>query len=162
MPLYPPPLRNINIQHPVLHRTMPALAYVANLNLSATSVPSPAHRSSPKAHRIPHSLPWQPSATLRIPKIAELPQLFLRRSLALMSRRCTTPAPPAPQRKPPRMQPLPILQFLRRHKKWTSHLLHLLSEFESGNRGLAIVISHRSARQSLATREAIRLVVISS
>src|SRR5580704_700876 len=38
-----------------------------------------------------------------------------------MSRRRAVPAPPASQRKPPRMQPSPVLQSLHRHEKRTSH-----------------------------------------
>src|SRR5580700_7937056 len=49
------------------------------------------------------------------------PQLFLRWSLTIMSRRRALPAPPASQRKPPRMQPIPVLQLFHWHEKGTSH-----------------------------------------
>jgi len=88
MRLYPSRLEGIKLQRPVLYRTMPALAYVANVN----APPSPilrvtAYGSSRKPDRIPLPLARQSRTPVGIPKIAELPQLFLRRSLTFMSRR---------------------------------------------------------------------------
>src|SRR5258706_660311 len=101
-------LPGIKLERPVLGRTMLALAYVANLNATANTV-SFTHGPGRKSDRISHPLPRQPPATLRIPKITELPQFFLRRRLTLMPRRRAVAAPPASQRKPTRMQPDPVL-----------------------------------------------------
>lgn len=122
MPLDPSRLEGIELQRPMSRRTMAALTNVANVNAS----PSPilrvgTHSSRRKPHRIPLPFPRQSRTTLRVAKIAELPQFFLRWGLTFMSRRRALPAPPASQRKPPRMQPIPVLQLFHRHEKWTSH-----------------------------------------
>jgi hypothetical protein len=88
--------------------TMPALAYIPNLNAPTTATAT-THDPRRKPHRIPHSLPRQPPTSLRITKVAELPQFLLRWNLTLMSRRCALPAPSTSQRKPPGMPPGPIL-----------------------------------------------------
>lgn len=118
--MFPPRLRHIKLQRSVLCGTMLALAHVANLNAPATPAVT-AHSPARKPHRIPHSHPRQPPAAFRIAKVAELPQLLLRRSLSLMPRRRALPAPSASQRKPRRMRPRPVSQPLNRHEKWTSH-----------------------------------------
>jgi len=151
MPLLPPRLRHIKLQHPVLRRTMPALAYVANLNASASTVivSFPALGSCPKPHRIPHPLPRQPPATLRVPKVAKLPQLILRWGLTLMFRRRALSAPPASQRKPPCMQPSPVLQLFYRQKKRTRHQPPLPEEILKCE-GLPILLTPTNAIQCKA------------
>jgi len=95
MRLYALRLSSIKLQHPMLGGTMPTLAHVANLNASASPVPVTAHGPGRKPHRIPRSLPWQLPTTLRIAKVAELPQFLMRWKLTLMSRRRALPTPPA-------------------------------------------------------------------
>ena len=121
MPLHPPRLEGIKLQRPMLYWTMPALAYVANLNASTSALPVTAHGPGRKPDRVPYSLSRQSRTTLGVPKIAKLPQLFLRWSLTVMSRRRAVPAPSASQRQPPRMQPVPVPQLLHWHEKRTSH-----------------------------------------
>jgi hypothetical protein len=121
MSLRPPRLDHIKLQHPVLRRKMSALANVANLNSSASSAARATQGSSRKPHRIPSALLWQSSASVRVAKIAELPQFLLRRNFTLMSRHTAGPAPPAAERKPARMQESSTLQSRHRHKKRTSH-----------------------------------------
>jgi hypothetical protein len=121
MPPHPPRLECIKLQRPMLYRKVPALTNIANLNASTTAVPITAQGPGCKPYRVPLPLPRQSRTALRIPKVAELPQLFLRWSFSFMSWRRAVPAPPASQRKPPRMQPIPVLQLLYRHEKRTSH-----------------------------------------
>jgi hypothetical protein len=121
MLLRTPRIGHIKFQRPVLCRTMFALAHVANLNLSAVSSARTAQDSSRKPHCIPIPFFWQPSASVRVAQIAELPQFVLRRNFTFMSRSSAGPAPPATKRKPTRMQESSTFQSLRRHEKRTSH-----------------------------------------
>jgi hypothetical protein len=109
MRLLEPSRGQIKLQHPMLHRAMHPFANVTDLNAPSSPVLATAHSPRRKPHRIPRPLLRQPSATLRVPKIAELPQLFLRWGLTLMPRRRALPTPPASQRKPAGMQPRPVL-----------------------------------------------------
>src|SRR5216684_7210774 len=100
MRTFPPLFRHIKFQNPTLHGAMSPLADVANLNAVASAV-SFIHGPGSKPYRIPQAFLREPRATLRITKVAEVPQLLLCGGLSLMSRRCTLAAPPASQRKPP-------------------------------------------------------------
>jgi len=72
MPGFPPRLRRIKLQDAMFCGTMPAFAYVANVN--AAAVPnSVTHSSSRKSHGIPRPIPRQPAAALCIAEVAELP-----------------------------------------------------------------------------------------
>lgn len=67
----------IELEHPVLYRTMSAFTDVAKLNASAHhAFLVIANGSSRKAHGIPGPFLGQASTTLGVAKIAEIPQLF--------------------------------------------------------------------------------------
>jgi hypothetical protein len=109
---------------------MAPLTNIANLNsLDDSLLRASAKRSNPKPHRIKGALPWDAPTTPGVAQIAKLPQLLVRRSLALMPRSRAPPAPSASQWEPLRMQPVPALQLLYRHKKRTRHGASSVSGF---------------------------------
>jgi hypothetical protein len=70
-------LRDIELQKPVLRRTVPALAHVAKLNALPSSILRVEKASSRKPDRIPGPLLRQPPASLGISQVAKILQFFL-------------------------------------------------------------------------------------
>ncbi|MFZ0817229.1 MAG: hypothetical protein WAM78_17035 [Candidatus Sulfotelmatobacter sp.] len=104
---YPPRFSRIELQHPMIRRTMFALTYIMDPNAKAGFVLAICC-SSRKAHRIPRPLAWQSSTTSGVAKVAELAQLIRRRSLILVPGSGAVTTPSAAQWKSFGMQPASI------------------------------------------------------